>query len=292
MRFSGIGAALVTPFDEHLQIDFEGYRRLLSHTLTIGVDYWVIQGTTGESPTVSKEEKSKLLRFSIENNPQQVPIVYGIGGNHTEGVLATIQQTDLSQVDALLSANPYYNKPSQEGIYQHYLRIAEASPVPIILYNVPGRTASNIHAETTLRLAEHPNIIAIKEASGSLPQCMEIACHKPAGFQLLSGDDLLTTSMISFGAEGVISVMANAFKAFNDMVHQALEGNFEVASQLLYKLLDINTLMYTESNPVGLKEALNQFKVCANYVRLPLLPATEQLKQQIEQVIVKDGLQP
>jgi 4-hydroxy-tetrahydrodipicolinate synthase len=278
----GVGVALVTPFDANLNIDFSAYKRLLEHTAQIGVDYWVVQGTTGESPTTTSAEKTQLLAFAKENNPKKLPIVYGMGGNNTETIIQNIKNTDLEGVTALLSVSPYYNKPSQRGIIAHYQKIADVSPVPIVLYNVPGRTGSNITAETTLALAEHPNIIATKEASGNLVQCMEIAKNKPKDFMLISGDDMLTVPMISFGAEGVISVMANAFQEFNDMSHLALEKNFEAASQKLFSLLTLNDLMYIEGNPVGIKQVLAFQGVCSSNVRLPLVEASEKLSEQIK----------
>jgi 4-hydroxy-tetrahydrodipicolinate synthase len=285
MNLSGVGAALVCPFGADLTIDWQGFERLLQHTDRIGINYRVVQGTTGESPTVSAEEKKALLRFAIEHNPRKLPIVYGIGGNHTAALLENIKNTDFEGVDAILSASPYYNKPSQQGIVEHYRRLADASPVPIILYNVPGRTASNLSAETTLRLAEHPNIVAVKEASGNLIQCMEIARHKPEGFALISGDDMLTNSMIAFGAIGVISVMANAFKQFNDSVHLALQGQYQEANALLLQLLEINDLMYVESNPVGVKAALQLLGVCEGHVRLPLVAASEGLSEKLRKAL-------
>ncbi|MCU0447269.1 MAG: 4-hydroxy-tetrahydrodipicolinate synthase [Microscillaceae bacterium] len=285
MDFRGVGVALVTPFNEDYSIDFQGFTQLLKHTYAEGkgVDYWVVQGTTGESATLGKDEKKQILQFVIEHNQAQIPVVYGIGGNHTQEILTTIQKTDFAGIDALLSVSPYYNKPSQNGIYEHFRAIADASPVPIILYNVPGRTASNMKAETTLRLAEHPNIIATKEASGDLVQCMEIAKHKPQDFLLLSGDDLLTNSMIAIGAQGVISVLANAFpEIFRKMTHSALQNRFAEANQALYKLLEINPLMYEESNPVGIKQVLQYQGICGNQVRLPLLRASEALQAKIQ----------
>jgi 4-hydroxy-tetrahydrodipicolinate synthase len=284
-KFSGVGVALVTPFNNDYSLDFQGLKHLLKHTYAggKGVDYWVVQGTTGESATLNQAEKKQVLQFVMEHNEAQLPIVYGIGGNNTQEILETIQQTDFSGIDAILSVSPYYNKPSQNGIYEHFRRIADTSPVPVILYNVPGRTASNLKAETTLRLAEHPNIIATKEASGDLVQCMEIAKHKPQDFLLLSGDDLLTNSMIAIGAQGVISVLANAFpEIFCRMVHLALENNFAQSNQELYKLLEINPLMYEEANPVGIKQALEFLGICGNQVRLPLLSASENLKNKIQ----------
>ncbi|PKQ69938.1 4-hydroxy-tetrahydrodipicolinate synthase [Raineya orbicola] len=286
-QLKGVGVALVTPFTEDYQLDLASFEKLLAHTTNIGVDYWVIQGTTGESPTTTKHEKKTLLEFAKQNNPKNLPIVYGIGGNNTENLLQTIQETDFSGITAILSASPYYNKPSQAGIVAHYEKLAEASPVPIILYNVPGRTSSNLTAETTLKLAQHPNIIGIKEASGNLMQCMEIARQKPKDFLLISGDDMLTVPMISFGAVGVISVMANALKAFNDMTHYALTGDFTKATEKMFEILPLNDLMYVEGNPVGIKQLLNEMGICGSQVRLPLVKASQELAEKIRKAMQK-----
>ena len=277
----GTGVALVTPFHKDLSIDWQGLEKLLAHTAK-GVDYYVVLGTTGESATLSKEEKLAILSFIKENNKAQLPIVYGIGGNDTHAVIEQIVATDLSGVDALLSVSPCYNKPSQEGIFRHYSAIADKSPVPVILYNVPGRTSSNIAAETSLRLAEHGNIIGIKEASGNLEQCMTIAKNKPEGFTLISGDDLLTVPLMSIGGIGVISVMANALpEIFQDMVKYAEKGDFATASQSAFRILAMNPLMYAESNPVGVKCLLETLDVCEGWVRLPLVEASATLKAKI-----------
>ena len=278
----GTGVALVTPFSQDFSVDYEGLRKLLDFTIEGGVNYLVVNGTTGESVTTTKAEKSQILHFIKQHVNGRVPLVYGIGGNNTQEVLETIDATDLNGITAILSVSPYYNKPSQQGIYQHYLQIANACPVPVILYNVPGRTGSNITSETTLKLAVHPNIIGIKEASGNLEQCMLIAKHKPEDFMLISGDDLLTLPMISFGAVGVISVLANAFpEKFSRMVELGLAYNFAEAQHLLFGFADINPLMYEESNPVGVKAVLERFGVCTAAVRLPLVEATSGLKDRI-----------
>lgn len=284
-QFRGVGPALITPFNQDLSIDFEGLHKLLVHTAQ-GADYFVVQGTTGESATTTEEEKRAILDFVIANNPKKLPIVFGVGGNNTQAVLNFLNSFSLEGVSAILSASPHYNKPSQEGIYQHYVAIAEASPVPVILYNVPGRTASNITAETTLRLAKHQNIIGIKEASGNLEQCIKIAADKPADFLLISGDDLMTNSLITLGAVGVISVLANPFpKVFAEMANKALAGDFIASNEALFKLQQINAMMYEESNPVGAKEALKQLGVCEHYVRMPLLPATDALAYKIKHLV-------
>lgn len=280
-KLYGTGVALVTPFDSTGAIDYKSLKKLLTHTAK-GVDYYVVMGTTGESVTVSSAEKQEVLNFVKKNNTAKLPIVYGIGGNNTQAVLDTIRSTDLKDVDAILSVSPYYNKPSQEGIYQHFKTIADASPLPIILYNVPGRTSSNLTAETTLRLSAHKNIIGIKEASGNLEQCMRIAKSMPKDFLLISGDDLLTVPLYAIGGKGVISVLANALPIpFKKMKAFAFAGNYTKASQYQFSLLEINGPMYEESNPVGIKQLLSELGVCGNHVRLPLIPASEGLKKKI-----------
>lgn len=280
--FYGIGVALVTPFDEKGAVDFSTLKKLLMHTAK-AVDYWVVMGTTGESVTLNKEEKKSVLQFIIQNNPKQLPIVYGIGGNNTQSVIEEIKSTELLGVDALLSVSPYYNKPSQEGIYQHFMAVAKASPVPIILYNVPGRTASNLTASTTLRLAKNKNIIGIKEASGSLEQCMQIAKNKSEDFLLISGDDLLTLPIYSIGGVGVISVLANAYPLiFKRVKEYAMLGKYRKAQTELFKLLEINGSMYEEGNPVGLKYLLKLMNIGNGKVRLPLVLASSALQKKIE----------
>jgi 4-hydroxy-tetrahydrodipicolinate synthase len=283
-KLMGTGVALVTPFTESLEVDYKGLKRLLRHTAK-GVDYYVVMGTTGESATCTSEEKNKVLQFVKENNSARLPIVYGVGGNDTRGVLDTIHATDFEGVDAILSVSPYYNKPPQEGIYQHYKAVADACPVPVLLYNVPGRTASNITAETTLRLAEHRNIIGIKEASGNIEQCMKIAKQAPKDFMLISGDDMFTVPLYAIGSKGVISVLANTFPViFRKMKEFAFAGNYAKASQEQFKLLDINGPMYEEGNPVGVKYLLSAMEVCEAHVRLPLVPASSGLQKKITSI--------
>jgi 4-hydroxy-tetrahydrodipicolinate synthase len=280
-KLFGTGVALITPFTDNHEVDYTALKKLLKHTAK-GVDYYVVMGTTGESATVTKEEKKTILQFVKENNANGLPLVYGLGGNNTLEVLELLKQTDVKGVDALLSVSPYYNKPSQEGIYQHFKAIADASPVPVILYNVPARTSSNINAETTLRLAAHPNIIGIKEASGNLEQCMKIVKSMPKDFLLISGDDLLTLPIYSIGGKGVISVLANAFPVvFKKMKEHANTGSYEKAKQELFKILDMNAPMYEEGNPVGLKALLSQMGICTPAVRLPLVKASSTLTQKI-----------
>ncbi len=283
-KLVGTGVALVTPLDENGSIDFKSLKKLLSHTAK-GVDYYVVMGTTGESATLTKEEKESVLKFVIANNRQGLPIVYGIGGNNTQKVIDEIRNTDLAHVDAILSVSPYYNKPPQEGIYQHFMAIANASPLPIIIYNVPGRTATNLTADTTLRLAKHENIIGIKEASGNLEQCMMIAKLKPKNFMLISGDDMLTLPIYSIGGAGVISVLANAYPTiFKKIKEFSLSGNYKRAQAEQFKLLEINPIMYEEGNPVGLKHLLKLMRIGNGVVRLPLVSASAGLQKKIERL--------
>lgn len=280
-KLYGTGVALVTPFTEDLGVDFKALKKLLRHTAK-GVDYYVVMGTTGESATLTPEEKREVLRFVVENNEKKLPVVYGIGGNNTAEVLEAIRHSDLGGVSALLSVSPYYNKPSQQGIIQHFRKIADLSPVPVILYNVPGRTSSNLTAETTLELANHQNIAGIKEASGNLEQCMRIARGMPRDFLLISGDDLLTVPLYAIGARGVISVLANAYPlAFRKMKDFAFAGNYSRASKELFRLLDINGPMYEEGNPVGLKTLLSELGITQPFVRLPLVAASAGLRKRI-----------
>jgi 4-hydroxy-tetrahydrodipicolinate synthase len=280
-KLYGTGVALVTPFAPDLKVDFKALKKLLAHTAK-GVDYYVVMGTTGEAATVTKEEKKRVLEFVKENNPKELPIVFGIGGNNTQEILESVEDTDFSGVTAILSVSPYYNKPSQQGIIGHFSRVADACPVPVILYNVPARTSSNLTAETTLKLAAHDNIIGIKEASGNLEQCMTIAKNMPRDFLLISGDDMQTVSLYAIGAKGVISVLANAYPViFRKIKENAFEGKFQRASHELFKLLEINAPMYEEGNPVGLKELLFQMGICGNGVRSPLAAASRQLEKKI-----------
>lgn len=281
-KLYGTGVALVTPFQKNGDVDFDALKKLLDHTAK-GVNYYVVMGTTGESATVSLEEKSAILDFVKQNNPKKLPIVYGIGGNNTSEVVNQINATDLKGVSALLSVSPYYNKPSQEGIIQHFTMVAAVSPVPVILYNVPGRTASNLTAETILRLAADPNIIGVKEASGNIEQCMRIARKAPKDFILISGDDLLTAPLMAIGGVGVISVLANALPVlFRSMTDAALKKDFKTASEETFKLLDINGPMYEEGNPAGIKYLLELMKICKRYTRLPVVPPSAGLEQKIK----------
>lgn len=277
-KFKGVGVALVTPFTEQGTVDYNALGRLLSYTAEGGVDYYVVHGTTGEAITTTAKEKAEILEYILKNNPKNLPIMYGLGGNNTLALQDELRELVLDGTDALLSASPAYCLPTQEGIYQHYIALADASPKPIFLYNVPGRTAKNVAAETTLRLAQHENIAGIKEASKDLVQCMEIARHKPDDFLLISGDDMLTVPLISIGGCGVISVLANGLpSSFCKMVHEALAGNYPAAQQALFNVLEVNNLLYCEGNPVGIKQVLKEMGVCEPFVRLPMLKASNTL---------------
>ncbi|NIJ52083.1 4-hydroxy-tetrahydrodipicolinate synthase [Dyadobacter arcticus] len=289
-RFKGVGAALITPFDEQNKIDYPGLKRLIDLVTEGGSNYLVVQGTTGESPTVSSREKFDILAFTIKNNYKSLPIVYGMGGNDTLSVLENIMETNLTGVDAILSVCPYYNKPTQEGIIAHFTAIADASPVPMLLYNVPGRTVINMKPDTIVHLSAHPNIIGIKDAGGSLEQSMELAARVPDDFLLLSGDDNLVTTMVSVGWHGVISVIANAFpKEFVELTWHALEGRFKEAAKLQLAFLEFDTLLYIESNPVGIKKCLEIKGICGSDVRLPLLKASKELGEKLEKAMIREG---
>ena len=282
----GTGVALVTPFAPDFSVDYPAWRRLLDFCIAGGADYLVVNGTTGESPTTTAAERTELLAQAKAHVAGRVPLVYGLGGNDTAATEELLQNTDLLGITAVLSASPAYNKPTQAGLVAHYTRLADASPVPLLLYNVPGRTASNLSATTTLHLAQHPNIVGIKEASGNLEQCLAIAAGKPTDFLLLSGDDLMTPALIACGAAGVISVLANAFpQRFSAMTRAALAGDFAASRAVLFGFLELNPLMYEEANPVGVKAALEALGVCGAAVRLPLLEATEGLKARVRQAM-------
>lgn len=285
-KFKGVGVALVTPFTEQGTVDYNALGRLLSYTAEGGVDYYVVHGTTGEAITTTAKEKSEILEYILKNNPKNLPIMYGFGGNNTMALQDELRELVLDGTDALLSASPAYCLPTQEGIYQHYMALADVSPKPIFLYNVPGRTAKNIEAETTLRLAQHGNIAGIKEASKDLVQCMEIARSKPDDFLLISGDDMLTVPLISIGGCGVISVLANGLPSFFcKMVHEALAGNYPTAQEALFNVLEVNNLLYCEGNPVGIKQVLKEMDVCEPFVRLPMLRASNTLVADLKIVL-------
>lgn len=288
-KFQGTGVALVTPFDNSHQVDFDGLKRLVNHSIDGGVEYLVVMGTTAENATLEDSEKLAVLNHVQKVNSGRKPIVYGIGGNNTARLVEIIKQTDFNGIDAILSVSPYYNKPTQEGIYQHYKTLAKASPVPIILYNVPGRTSSNISASITIRLAnEFKNIIGIKEASGDLEQVMEIINTKPNGFLVISGDDNITLPMLALGGDGVISVSGQGFpEVFSQMVRHGLEGNFEEARKGHYKLFEVTRMLFAEGNPGGIKSALKHKGICEDFMRQPLWRISESLSISIADQIEK-----
>ncbi|MFO7371380.1 MAG: 4-hydroxy-tetrahydrodipicolinate synthase [Bacteroidales bacterium] len=288
-KFTGTGVAIVTPFRNDGSIDFKSLGKLLEHIIKGGVNYVVALGTTGESVTLTKDEKKAVVNFVTDTVAGRVPVVMGIGGNNTQELLDTINQQDFNCIDAILSVAPYYNKPSQQGLYLHFKAIASASPVPVIIYNVPGRTGSNISAETTVKLAgEFPNIIATKEASGNLGQIMQIINTKPKNFQVISGDDALALPIIAVGGAGVISVAANAYpKEISEMAGFALKNEMTRAKALHYKLLEITNTLFEEGNPAGIKALLDIMKISPNNLRLPLVPVSEKLYKKLEQLSKK-----
>jgi 4-hydroxy-tetrahydrodipicolinate synthase len=287
--FYGVGTALITPFKSDLSIDFPALENIINY-VSNGSDYLVVNGTTGESPTTTKSEQQQLLEFTKKHNPEKLPIVFGIGGNNTYNVLETIKQTDFEGVSAILSVCPYYNKPSQAGLIAHYTAIAEASPVPVILYNVPGRTVTSLTIDTIVELAKHPNIIGLKDASSSLEQAQVLANTLPSEFLLVSGDDNLVTAQISIGYKGVISVIANGFsEPFHEMTHAALKGDFKTASSIQFKFIEFDKLLYAESNPVGIKKVCAIRGLCEARVRLPLVEATPGLGKALESAMKKEG---
>ena len=291
-KFRGTGVALITPFDSDHNIDFNGLEKLVNHCIDGGVDYLVVMGTTGENAVLSNAEKQEVLKFVQKINAGRKPIVYGIGGNNTAALVETIKSTDFSEIDAILSVSPYYNKPTQEGIYQHFKTISEASPVDIILYNVPGRTSSNMTAQTTVRLAkDFDNIIAVKEASGDMEQVMTIINNRPEGFLVISGEDNLTLPIIACGGDGVISVSGEGFpKVFSTMVKDALNGDMAAARKGHYRLLEITKMLFAEGNPGGIKAALKHQNICEEYMRQPLWMISDELRSKIGKEIQEQGL--
>jgi 4-hydroxy-tetrahydrodipicolinate synthase len=282
-KFVGTGVALVTPFKKDLSIDFTALSKLVEFNIANGVDYLVINGTTGESVTVSKEERQRIVDVIVTVNKGRVPLVLGLGGNNTSAVIAEILSSDLTHIDAVLSVAPYYSKPTQEGFYQHFKAIALASPKPIILYNVPGRTSKNMDSQTTLRLAsDFNNIIAVKEAGNNVQQYLELIKNKPKDFLIISGDDDLALNVVLAGASGVISVIGQAFpKEFSTLIRLGLQGKNKEAYKLHYKLMDIISMIFSENNPSGIKAVLQCLGITSNEVRLPLVKASEKLQKEI-----------
>jgi 4-hydroxy-tetrahydrodipicolinate synthase len=280
----GTGVALVTPFKQNFEIDFNALEKVINYVIDNGCEYLVTLGTTGETPTLNEEEKNAIIYFTYDVVKERVPVVVGIGGNNTKEVCKNLEHYPLHKAAAVLSASPYYNKPSQEGLFQHYKIIAETSPKPVILYNVPGRTGSNITAATTLRLAEEvENIAGIKEASGNMIQCMHILKDRPESFLVVSGDDHLTLPLIACGMDGVISVAANCFpKEFSEMVRLALQDDLNSARLLHYKCLEGNDLLFAENNPAGVKAFLAALGLIENFLRLPLVPLSKELDKKVK----------
>lgn len=292
LNLKGVGVALVTPFNEAKEVNFSEFENVVNYVIEGGVDYVVVLGTTGESVTLNKKEKQALIKACVETTNKRVPVIAGFGGNDTKSIIDDINNYDLNGVDGVLSVSPYYNKPTQEGIYEHYKAIATETSLPIILYNVPGRTASNIRASTTLQLAHNfKNIIAIKEASNDWMQLFWLAREKPEDFLLISGNDDLIVPQISIGYDGVISVIANATpKLFSDMVHQALDGDFAAARQTVYKIDELITYLFEQGNPAGVKAAMKHLGVCDDHVRLPLMPVNADLRNKISRKLDEIGV--
>lgn len=288
---SGVGVALITPFRHDKTIDYPALDRLIDYQIENGVDYLVVLGTTSENPTLSPSERRELERFIVEKVNGRVPLVLGCGGNDTRSVVEHLEQADLSAFRAILSVVPFYNKPSQEGIYRHYEAIAKASPVPVVLYNVPGRTGVNMTAQTTLRLAaDFPNIVAVKEASGNMEQVDEIIRHKRADFQVISGDDAITFPLITLGAVGVISVIGNAFpREFSRMARLALAGRYDEARSIHHTFTDLFRLLFVDGNPAGVKCVLHAMGMIENELRLPLVPTRLSTDERIRQFLQKFG---
>ena len=286
-KFKGTGVALVTPFRKEGEVDFNALQKLVEFQIENGVNYLVVQGTTGESVTLTDEEKVSVLEYIIDVAKNRVPIVLGVGGNNTTNVVQQIKKFNSYRIDAYLSVSPYYNKPSQAGIVAHYGQIAQATDKPIILYNVPGRTGSNMTAETTLTLANtYANIIAVKEASGNLEQIMEIIKNKPSDFLVISGDDALTLPHIACGGDGVISVVANAFpKRFSSMVDYALKGNLEKAKPLHYELFPIIQQLFADGNPGGIKYVLKLISIGEDHMRLPLVNINDEVAKKLYELV-------
>lgn len=283
-QLRGTGVAIVTPFNENESVDFESLGKLVDFIISNGVEYIVSLGTTGETPTLDKQEKLDIFQYTIDKVNGRVPVVVGIGGNNTKEVVSQVQSYPLDKAVAVLSAAPYYNKPSQEGIYQHYKAIAEASPKPIILYNVPGRTGRNMEASTTLRLAhEVKNVAGIKEAGNSVPQCMQLLRDRPDDFLIVSGDDDLVLPELAGGIDGVISVAANCFpKNFSDMVRAGLAQDFKKAKALNDPLIEAYNLLFAENNPAGVKAFLYELGLIKNVVRLPVVPLSSAIHQSVK----------
>jgi 4-hydroxy-tetrahydrodipicolinate synthase len=287
--FKGLGIALITPFTENGSVDYDALKHLVEYQIKGNADFLCILATTGETPCLSSEEKMNIKNTVVEVNNGRLPILMGCGGNCTASVVYEIKNTDFSGINGILSVCPYYNKPSQEGLYQHFNAIANATALPLVLYNVPGRTGINLKAETTVRLArECGNIVAVKEASGSLEQVDEIIHNKPDHFDVISGDDALTYSMIASGAAGVISVIGNALpKQFSRMIHLEFNGEYEAARKIHHTFSDLYSLLFVDGNPAGVKALLSEMGLIKNVLRLPLVPTTIKTKQKMAEILSK-----
>ncbi len=286
-QFRGVGVALITPFREG-KVDYDALEKIIDYQIAGGIDYLVCLGTSGEAITLSSEECLDVLAFTIEKVNGRIPVVAGyFGSNYTEKLINAVKGFNFDGVSAIMSSSPAYNKPTQEGIYHHYMALAKVSPLPIIIYNVPSRTASNVHPDTVIRLAKASNkFMAVKEASGDLNQVMYLLKHRPDNFLVLSGDDPLTLPILSCGGDGVISVIGNVFPSeFSDMVHAALEGDFTTALSLHNRLLDVHPWLYVEGNPVGIKAAMEIMGFCTKDVRIPLMPLTDAPYQKLKEAI-------
>lgn len=290
-KFKGTGVAIITPFKNDSSIDFAALGRVVNHVINGGVNYIVALGTTGESVTLTKDEKNALISYVVEAIDNRVPLVVGIGGNNTQEVINCIRHSDLTGIDGILSVSPYYNKPSQKGLFEHFKAIATCSPIPVILYNVPGRTACNISSETCLELAhECENIVAVKEASGDISQIMRIIKGKPENFSVISGDDTMIIPVIASGGVGVISVLANAFPAqCSEIISHSLKNNFKAARDIQFRFMEMIDLLFVEGNPAGVKAMLNIMNICQNNLRLPLVPVSRTIYSKIQKAIDEAG---
>ncbi|WP_130734990.1 4-hydroxy-tetrahydrodipicolinate synthase [Flavobacterium sp. J27] len=290
-KFVGTGVALVTPFKSDLSVDVDGLKKVVDYVIDGGVEYLVVLGTTAETATLTQEEKELVIQTIIEVNAGRLPLVLGVGGNNTKSVVDELKTRDFSHFDAILSVSPYYNKPTQEGIYQHFKAIAESSPIPVILYNVPGRTASNVLPKTVLQLAnEFENIIAIKEAAGDIVQAMRLIQDKPKDFLVISGDDMITLPMVLAGGSGVISVIGQGFpKEFSEMVRLGLQEQVSEAYKLHYQLADSIDMIFEQGNPAGIKEILKGKNLTENKVRLPLVNVDTTLAEKLHQFTIKNS---
>ena len=289
--FKGTGIALITPFKIDQSVDFEALTRIVNHVIDNGADFLVVLGTTSEAPTLSVEEKKLVISTILKVNNGRLPVMLGVGGNNTQAVIEAIKAQDFTGIQGILSVVPYYNKPNQRGMKAHFEAIADASPVPVVVYNVPGRVGVNLQAATCVELAKHPNIIAVKEASGNLQQIMEILRDKPADFDVISGDDGITQPLMALGATGVISVAANAYtKPFSRMMNAMKAGRTDEALQLHYAMLRMNQLIFADGSPAGIKCLMHEMNLCQNVLRLPLVTVNEKVKGDIieEWKILKD----